>query len=175
MTTNKQYVEKVEKEFGQELREIMYDLCVDRDVVPSQGALKLGVPKSTFINWRSYFRFGPKQLIADKSKELRRKDISRYNEQLEDIDIKRDFNYKNQQSIDGLKEIIERLLEFEKYKITKSEQDPIAKISMALKVTSLETTLEYVEKYTNGALYHDFVKELNYLKENNITGNKGVK
>lgn len=51
----------------------MYELCVIRNVVPTEGAFELGVPKSTFNYWRNYFQFGPNQIKMDMAeKKLRR-------------------------------------------------------------------------------------------------------
>ena len=41
----REYQELVEKNAGKPLKEIMYELCVVRDLVPIEGANLLGVPK----------------------------------------------------------------------------------------------------------------------------------
>jgi hypothetical protein len=97
---------------------------------------------------------------------IRKEDISRYQQQLEDIDLEREFKFNDKQSIDGLKEIIERLLELEKYKRTKIDQDSVTDISALMRIASLEGTLDYIKKYKNGELYEKFVKELNILTKN---------
>ena len=160
MPTNKEYQEKVEARFGKPLREVMYDLCVIRNVVPTEGAYELDVPKSTFN-----FRFGPNQIKMDKAEEKRKKDIRRYQRELEDIDLEREFKFNDKQSIDGLIEVIERLLELEKYKRTKVNQDSMADISLLMKIAALESTLDYIKKYTDGVLHQEYINELQFLKE----------
>ncbi|MBM7650920.1 hypothetical protein [Neobacillus cucumis] len=44
--SNQEYQEKVEKKFGKPLKEIMYHLCVIKDIVPYEGASILDVPRS---------------------------------------------------------------------------------------------------------------------------------
>lgn len=165
MTTNKEYKERVEEKYGKPLKDVMYDLCVARNVVPTEGAFELEVPKSTFNYWRNYFRFGPNQRKFDMAEEMRKKEINRYLKELDDIHLEREFRFNNKQSLDGLKEIIERLLELEKFKRIKIDESSMADISILMNISTLESTLDYIEKYRNGDLYHEFVKELNFLKE----------
>ncbi|MET3505703.1 hypothetical protein [Halalkalibacter oceani] len=143
----------------------MYDLCVIRDVVPTEGASELEVPKKTFNYWRNSFRFGPYQQRSDQAGKFREKEIIGYKNELDNIDLDREFMFNHTKSLDGLKEIIERFLELEKLKRTKVEKESMDELSVIMEIKTLESTLEYIKKYTSGNLYQEFVKELNYLKE----------
>ncbi|MED1443215.1 hypothetical protein P4U24_15735 [Aeribacillus composti] len=160
MMTNKDYKEMVEKKYGKPLKDIMYELCVIRDVVPSEGASELGVPKNTFLSWRNQFRFGPLQRMADYAEQMRKETINEYKKELQNIDLERDFIYKDEISIKGFKELMERFLELEKYKRTLSD---IADMSIMMKIAVIEQTLSYLTEYEQGKLYERFNRESKLL------------
>ncbi len=56
------YQARVEEKFGKPLKDIMYELCVQKDVILTEGASILDVPKSVYKSWRNKFRYGPLQL-----------------------------------------------------------------------------------------------------------------
>ncbi|REJ22126.1 MAG: hypothetical protein C6W54_15010 [Bacillaceae bacterium] len=159
MMTNKDYKEMVEKKYGKPLKDIMYELCVIRDVVPSEGASELGVPKNTFLSWRNQFRFGPLQRMADYAEQMRKETINEYKKE-QNIDLERDFIYKDEISIKGFKELMERFLELEKYKRTLSD---IADMSIMMKIAVIEQTLSYLTEYEQGKLYERFNRESKLL------------
>ncbi|AWO73143.1 MULTISPECIES: hypothetical protein [Bacillaceae] len=160
MMTNKDYQEIVEKKYGKPLKEIMYELCVIRDVVPWEGASELGVPKSTFLSWRNKFRFGPIQRRADFARQMRDNTINKYKQELEDIDFERDFIYKDEKTIRGFKEIMERLLELERYKRTLlDDADTSSDILITMKIATIEQTLNYLMEYEQGKLHEEFNRE----------------
>jgi hypothetical protein len=159
MITNKDYQEIVEKKYGKPLKEIMYELCVIRDVVPWEGASELGVPKSTFLSWRNKFRFGPIQRRVDFARQVRDNTINEYKQKLEDIDFERDFIYKDEKTIRGFKEIMERLLELEKYKRTLDDADTSSDILITMKIATIEQTLNYLMEYEQGELHEEFNRE----------------
>jgi hypothetical protein len=159
MMTNKDYKEMVEKKYGKPLKDIMYELCVIRDVVPWEGASELGVPKSTFLSWRNKFRFGPIQRRVDFARQMRDNTINEYKQELEDIDFERDFIYKDEKTIRGFKEIMERFLELEKYKRTLDDADTSSDILIAMKIATIEQTLNYLMEYEQGKLHEEFNRE----------------
>jgi transposase-like protein len=164
MMTNKDYKEMVEKKYGKPLKDIMYELCVIRDVVPSEGASELGVPKNTFLSWRNQFRFGPLQRMADYAEQMRKETINEYKKELQNIDLERDFIYKDEISIKGFKELMERFLELEKYKRTLSDIDSSSDMSIIMmKIASIEQTLSYLTEYEQGKLYERFNRESKLL------------
>lgn len=163
--TNKEYQEMVEDKYGKPLEAVMYDLCVNQDVVPTEGASILGVPKNTFNTWRSKFRFGPMQRIADQAKQRREDEKVAYSNQLQDIDLFRPFKHQDGLSLDGFQEVIERNLELYKAKRTKIEPDTDKEISIIIKIGMLEETLQLLEAYQNGSPYDRFMREVKRLMD----------
>ncbi|WP_311081789.1 hypothetical protein [Paenibacillus polymyxa] len=94
MMTNNDYKLQVEKELGKELKEIMYEYCVEKDLIPAEISSILNVPKNTIIQWRNQFRFGPQQRAADSSRLIRQKVINDYKNELQNIDFNREFDFK---------------------------------------------------------------------------------
>lgn len=165
MKTTKEYRKMVEEKFGKDLKDIMYDLCVVRNVVPSEGANELGVPKTTFNYWRNYYRFGPKQILADKAIKNRNEDIEGYKKELKDVEWEKDFDYKGELSLDGFEEIIERYLKLEKLYRTKVNEATLSDINLLLRIGSLETILEYISKYKENKLYEEYFQRLEFINE----------
>ncbi|PWK09015.1 hypothetical protein [Tumebacillus permanentifrigoris] len=162
--TNKEYQEAVEKKYNQSLYEIMYDMCVIQNVVPVQGASILGVPKQTFNQWRNKFRLGPMQRRADLAVDLRRKSIDEYKIQLEGINFDRPFASKDDYSLAGFKELIERYIELYKYKRT-SNTDTFAEMSLVLQIGIFEQILSHLDDYSDGRLYEKFLNEASFTKD----------
>lgn len=165
MKTTKEYRRMVEDKFGRELREIMYDLCVVQNVVPVQGAAKLGVPKKTFNYWRNYYRFGPKQRLADQAIKQRNDKVHQFKYEIEDIDFEKEFQYKKEQSLDGFEEIIERFLKLEKLCYTKITNHTLSEMSSTFRIASLETVLEYLSKYRENKLSEEYSRRLEEIKD----------
>ena len=166
-TTNQEFQEKVEKRLGKPLKDIMYELCVIRDVIAAEGADELDVPKNTFISWRNQYRFGPMQLQADNAEKIRQRKINKYNKELEKIDFNREFRFSGEQSIQGFQEIVERLLEVEKYKRTKSDNEINDERSLVIRIATLEQTLNYLKRYSEDKLYEDYFREVNTMNDQN--------
>ncbi|WP_027410020.1 hypothetical protein [Anoxybacteroides tepidamans] len=162
--TNKEYQEIIEKKYGRPLKEIMYELCVVRDVVPTEGANELGVPKSTFLAWRNKFRFGPLQRKADFAEKIRDKQIRKYKQELQDTEFERDFLYKEERSIRGFKEVMERFLELEKYKSVLNDPDASDYLFITMRIATIEQMLNYLTQYEQGRLHEAFDKEYEYLR-----------
>ncbi|BCG56770.1 hypothetical protein [Paenibacillus sp. URB8-2] len=93
MKTNKEYQEEVEKKYGKSLKDVMHEVIVERHMDQWEGSDKLGVPKETFIAWRSRFRLGPDQRRADFAEQARNKTLQEYEEELETVDLERPFDF----------------------------------------------------------------------------------
>lgn len=65
------HAKRIEKEWGKSLRDVMFELCIEQDVIAAIGADMLGVPRSTFESWRNRFRVGPLQYRRDRFDELK--------------------------------------------------------------------------------------------------------
>ncbi|WNS42066.1 hypothetical protein [Paenibacillus sp. MMS20-IR301] len=55
MKTNKEYQEEIEKKYGKSLKDIMHELIVEHHMDQWDGSTELGVPKETFVAWRTKF------------------------------------------------------------------------------------------------------------------------
>jgi hypothetical protein len=161
--TNKQYQEMVEEKFKKPLKEIMYDLCVVRQVVPVEGASILDVPKKTFIAWRANYQFGPLQIRANYAKEIRTKQNKEYSDQLQTVDLTRPFILPYDHSLSGFREIIERYLELYKAERT-LETDSLEELAIMLKIASFEQILTHIDDYLAGSLFDKFYSEAQLTK-----------
>ncbi|MFK9090708.1 hypothetical protein [Bacillus salipaludis] len=150
----------VEKKFGKPLKEIMYEICIEKGLEKWDGAELLGVPVETFAAWRSKFRFGPLQWRADQAAILRKKNIEKYNEELLNSDLNRVFVHKGERTIESFKEVIERMLELAKAKRTKHSEVSLDEISILMKIGILENTLEYINDFEKNKLHEKFEREL---------------
>ena len=163
MLTNKDYKEMVEQKFQRPLKDIMYEICIKRGLDKWDGAKELGVPKDTFVRWRTDYRFGPLQYRADKAEKSRIETVNKYKQELEDIDLYRELAFKNEVSLRGFKELAERMLEIEKMKRTEIEgtmSDYFGSINVAI----WKSIIENLEQYESGSLQKQLELELKYLK-----------
>ncbi|GLI04307.1 hypothetical protein YDYSG_03370 [Paenibacillus tyrfis] len=148
--TNKEYKELIETKYGKSLKEVMYELCVERGLDPWEGSEELGVPKKTFVAWRTQFRFGPDQRRYDRAEQMRNETVNEYKKQLENIDIRREFVYGGQKSLKGFREMIERKLELEKLRRSKMEDtDSFGDMSVMLRIGIFEGVIDYLDEYEN--------------------------
>lgn len=92
----------------------MYELCVEKDLLPVEGASILNVPKQVFLNWRNKFRFGPLQIKVDYAEQYHNERMETYKNELEDVDFNREFKYYDEKSLVGFRELLQRLLEIKK-------------------------------------------------------------
>ncbi|ADO57747.1 MULTISPECIES: hypothetical protein [Paenibacillus] len=163
MMTNNDYKLQVEKELGKELKEIMYEYCVEKDLIPAEISSILNVPKNTIIQWRNQFRFGPQQRAADSSRLIRQKGINDYKNELQNIDFNREFDFK-EHSLSGFKELIERFLELEKYRRTIINSNALADMSVMIRIESLNEMLGYLNDYEENQLYKRYEQEIQNLE-----------
>lgn len=164
--TNNDYKLMVEEKYGRPLRDIMYELCVERHVDKWEGSKELGVPDKTFIAWRTKFRFGPDQLVVDRAKLNRKKSIEEYQQQLENVNLQRAFNFREEVSLRGFRELMERMLEFEKFRRMEMGEDSFSEMSSVMRIAAIESTLENLDKYENANLHELFYRDVDlFLKE----------
>lgn len=164
MKTNKEYQEQVEKRYGKPLREVMHELIVKRHMDQWSGSEELGVPKETFVEWRTKFRLGPVQRRADSWKRKTIDTLNEYRKELRDIDIGRPFAYREETSLRGFREIIERMIEVEKVRSLLINVDPMNHLSMMLVINNLEAIIEYLDQYEQSKLHKTFEFNLERLK-----------
>ena len=163
--TNNEYKELVEKQFKKPLKEIMYDICINRRMEKWEGSKELGIPIKTFVYWRTKYRYGPYQYQADKLKECQAKTKHTYKTELEFTDIERNLLYKNEISLRGLKEITERILELKKLQSLDQNIDLSMEIN-TMHIANLESIIEHLDKYMNGSLKKQYDWELEEAVEN---------
>jgi hypothetical protein len=170
--TKKDYQETVEKEFNRPLKDIMYEICVEKNLTPIQGAEIIKVPKDVFIYWRSKYRFGQLQILCDRSRQSNSKKIENYTKQLLTTDLTRPFNHLNTNSISGFKEIIERYIELLKAKKILYSKNALDTFSLDIEIANIEQMLIYVDSYYSGTLYKKFQTEVDYIKTD--LANEGI-
>lgn len=164
MKTNKEYQEEVEKKYGKPLKDIMHELIVERHMDQWDGSSELEVPKETFVVWRTRFRLGPDQRRADFAERIRYEILQEYKEELETIDLERPFDFSDEKSLRGFKEVIERLIEVEKQQRLLAEIDTTIDIFRAMRVATLESIIEYLNQYDQSELHKTFEHDLALLK-----------
>ena len=162
MLTNNEYKEIVEKKFKKPLKEIMYEICIERGMEKWDGAKELGVPEDTFVRWRTNFRFGPLQYQADMAQKHRIETINKYKQELKNTDLERDLVYKDEVSLKGFKEIAERMLELKKMQSADRDIE-MSNLMDIMSVGIWESIIEYLDKYENGSLLKQYEQELEYI------------
>ncbi|MEC0329115.1 hypothetical protein P4H42_05690 [Paenibacillus macerans] len=158
-----EYKELLEKKYGKTLKEIMHELIVDRYMDQWEGAKELGIPTELFVKWRTRFRLGPMQRTADLAKKRRLETIEKYEAEIQSIDLYRDFTYKDENSLRGFKEIIERMLELSKQKRVRLQVDSFSDMSMMIQIGTFESIISYLEQYEKNELHKKFELELQFL------------
>lgn len=169
MMTNRDYKKMVEKKYGKQLKDIMHELVVDKGLDQWDGSAVLGVPKNIFVKWRTQFRLGPIQRMADYAEKRRQDIINEYKKQLVSVDLYRDFIFKEEKSLTGFKELIERMLELAKYRRTLVDTDSTIDLSIVLQIGMLEEILNYLEDYQKDRLhkkYENYLADLKMIMKN---------
>lgn len=82
------------------------------------------------------------QRAANMAEQHRNETIKRYQNELEEVNLQREFEYKSETSLRGFKEMIER--EVEKQKGILNNKDATSNLSMVLQVGILEGVLDYI-------------------------------
>lgn len=157
--TKQEYQDAVEKKFNKPLKDMMYNLCVIQDVIASEGADILDVPEDVFKYWRNKFRFGREQIRSDRADRIDKQNIEKYTNQLQGIDLTREFKHLDTQSLQGFKEILERYLELAKTKRVLYDSEALGNLSHELNIKFLEQAIHYLDSYCSGNLYKDFERE----------------
>ncbi len=168
---NSEYKTMVENKFNMRLEDIMHDICVVQNMVPTEAADYLGVPKSIFLSWRNQLRLGPIQLLADQGKARRKKQRVQLEEQLRDTDLIRPFIYVGEPTLAGLKELIERELELckaQKLTMALDSKDPsfiLSNMTYDLRLMSLESMLEFLNDYVDGKQHKKYMTEVEMFRQ----------
>ncbi|MBD3107408.1 hypothetical protein IEO70_03440 [Bacillus sp. AGMB 02131] len=167
MLTNKDYKEMVEQKFRKPLKDIMYEICIERGLEKWEGAKELGVPENTFVRWRTDYRYGPLQYSADMAEKSRIKTINKYKQELENINLNRELVFQNEVSLRGFKELAERMLELKKMERTETDDSMSDYYGLhgLMNVAIWESIIKYIEQYESGGLQKQFERELKYVKQ----------
>lgn len=138
----------------------MYDLCVIQDLVPTEGAHILKVPKDVFVYWRNQFRFGPLQRRCDQAKKKDTERLLGYDEKLKDKQISRPFQHSQEQSLAGFQESLERYLEMLMAKELIYPSEGFPKINFDLNIACLEQTLQWLDDYRANKFYNKYLMDI---------------
>ncbi|WP_283657179.1 hypothetical protein [Paenibacillus sp. RC343] len=90
--------------------------------------------------------------------------IKRYQNEMETVNINREFIYKDETSLRGFKEMIERLLQIQKQKSIKTNKEETSNLSMVLSIGVLEGALDYINHYEEDKLEGKFRSEIRLLE-----------
>lgn len=143
-----QYKGVIEREYKKSLKKIMYELCVEQELSASQGAKKLGVAKELFVYWRHHYRYERKQLLFDKTLKDMEELENYYAEDAKSINLDKALLYENEQSIRGLEELVDHMIDY--YKAVHYNSKGLAIDSAKLPL--YEFSRGVVEKYRQGDL-----------------------
>lgn len=166
MLKKKEYQQIVEEKRGKPLKDIMYELCIEKNVIPIQGANILKVPKDVFLYWRNQFRFGPMQFAYDRSERMNAKRNGLYTKELEESDLTRPLKLADEQSLSGFKEVIQRYLEITKAKLLIHELDDLEHLNLQMRIASIECTLDLLDSYCDGDFSYKYLKDMSEVKKN---------
>lgn len=148
---------------GDHIKDIMHELIVERHMDQWDGSTELGVPKETFVAWRTKFRLGPVQRGAEFAKQMRHETLQGYKEELVNVDLERPFEFRNEKSLRGFKEVIERMMELEKQRRVLADIDAMGDISHMVRIATLESIVSYLEQYDLSELHKTFERDVKYL------------
>ncbi|MEC0234857.1 MULTISPECIES: hypothetical protein [Paenibacillus] len=162
--TNKEHKERIEKVYGKTIKEVMYEMIVNRNLDQWKGSKELGISKELFVRWRTQYELGPVQRAANMADQHRNEIIKRYQNEMETVNINREFIYKDETSLRGFKEMIERLLQIQKQKSIKTNKEETSNLSMVLSIGVLEGALDYINHYEEDKLEGKFRSEIRLLE-----------
>ncbi|RNF38404.1 hypothetical protein [Planococcus salinus] len=151
-----QYKGVVEREYKKSLKKVMYELCVEEGLNAAEGAKRLGLAKEVFVYWRNHYRFEKKQILFDETVKDLKHLQSRYEDDVKNVDLKRPLLHEKKQSVEGLEELVERMVEY--YKVVHHKSGGLS--TETAKLPLYEFSYEVVGEYRNGKLLEK-VKEFN--------------
>lgn len=146
-----QYKGVVEREYKKSLKKIMYHLCIEKRLNAAEGARELGVAKQIFVYWRNHYRFERRQLLFDETISGLDQMESLYAEDAKRIDLKKPFKYEHEQSVDGMEELIERMVDY--YKLVHYKSKGLSTDTAQLPL--YQFTLEMIGDYKGGELLEE--------------------
>lgn len=143
-----QYKGVVEREYKKSLRKVMHELCVEEGLNAVEGAKRLGLAKEIFMYWRNYYRLEKKQILFDETvKDLKHME-NMYEEEMKNTDLKRPLLHEEEKSVEGLEELVERMVEY--YKGVHYESGGLS--PKAANLPLYEFSYGVVEEYRDGKL-----------------------
>jgi len=155
-----EYKELLEKKYGKALKDIMHELIVDRYMDQWVGAEELGIPTKLFVKWRTRFRLGPMQRIADHAEKRRAETIEKYESELQFTEFNRGFIFKDEYSLRGFREVVERMLELAKGKRASLDIDSFSDMAVLIQIGTLENTINLLDHYEKKELHEQYELEL---------------
>lgn len=147
-----QYKGVVEREYKKSLRKIMYEICVVEGLNASLGAKKLGVAKEIFVFWRHFYRLEKTQQVFDQAVDNLDQMKFLYLNETKEIDLSRPLQNENEESLQGLEELINRMVEY--YKCIHAESGGLA--TETGKLPLYEFAKELLVDYRKGKLLEEF-------------------
>ncbi|HSI67438.1 MAG TPA: hypothetical protein VK947_08490 [Planococcus sp. (in: firmicutes)] len=146
-----QYKGVVEREYKKSLKKIMHHLCIEKGLNAAEGARELGVAKQIFVYWRNHYRFERRQLLFDETVNELDQMESLYAEEAQKIDLKKPLKYENEKSVDGMEELIERMVDY--YKLVHYKSKGLSTETAQLPL--YQFTLELIGDYKEGELLEE--------------------
>ena len=143
-----QYKGVVEREYKKSLRKIMYEICVVEGLNASLGAKKLGVAKEIFVFWRNFYHLDKNQQLFDQAVDKIDQMKFLYLNEAKGIDLSKPLQHQDEQSLQGLEEIIGHMVEY--YKCIHAESGGLA-IDTG-KLPLYEFAQELIKDYKSGSL-----------------------
>lgn len=144
-----QYKGVVEREYKKSLKKIMYHLCVEKGLNAAEGAKELGIAKQIFVYWRNFYRFEKRQILFDETIHNLDQMESVYAEEAKRINLDKPFKYENEQSLDGMEEVVERMVDY--YKLVHYKSKGMSTETAQLPLYKF--TLDLIDDYRTGDLY----------------------
>jgi hypothetical protein len=104
------------------------------------------------------------QMQYDHAERINGANIKTYVKQLQETDLTRPFNYSEEQSLQGFKEVTERYLEIMKARKLIYESDGLSKLDCEIQISCLEQTLHLLNSYYEGDFYYKYLREAPDIK-----------
>ena len=156
-----QYKGLIEREYKKSLKKIMYGLCVEKGLNASDGAKTLGVAKEIFVYWRHYYRFERKQLLFDQTVRDLDSFQDLYAEDVKSMNLNKKLEFEDEESIQGLEEVIVHMIDYYKYLHYKSSVMTLDTAKLPL----FEFSHNVVERYRTGDLLYEAKSHNQHLNQ----------
>ncbi|KAA0956397.1 hypothetical protein ACQKDD_17345 [Planococcus kocurii] len=57
----------IESEYKKSLKDLMYEVCVVKNLNAVEGSKKIGIAKEVFVYWRHFYRLEARQRLFDQT------------------------------------------------------------------------------------------------------------